>query len=136
MFQDLRHALRSLVQTKGWTAVVLLTLALGIGANTALFTGINGLLLRTVPVPNPDSLVRLGWSGEHNMLRNESGYGSTQTNAAGESVHETISYPAYEALVAANETLTGIAAGAPLNNVNIIHDGRAELASAYSASGK
>jgi predicted permease len=135
MFSDLQHALRMLVQTKVWTAVVLLTLALGIGANTALYTGINGLLLRTVPVPNPHSLVRLGWTGQNDMIRNQSGYGTNPTNTAGEDVQETISYPVYEALVAANQTLTGIAAGAPLGNVNIIHDGAAELASAYVASG-
>src|ERR1700754_2761269 len=106
MFQDLTQAMRSLLQTKGWTAVVLLTLALGIGANTALFTGINGLLLRTVPIPNPDSLVRLGWAGKNEMLRGSSSYGYNAKNAAGEDVQETISYPAYQALAAANQTLT------------------------------
>ena len=52
MLHDLRHAFRMLLHTKGWTAVVLLSLALGIGANTALFTAVNGLLLQTVPVPD------------------------------------------------------------------------------------
>lgn len=135
MFQDLEQAARALLRTKGWTAVVLLTLALGIGANTALFTGINGLLLRTVPVPNPDSLVRLAWAGKNDMQRSSSSYGDRIKNAAGEDVQEAISYPAYRALVAANQTLTGIAAGAPVTNVNVIHDGNAELASAYLASG-
>ncbi len=59
MLQDLKHAARMLLQTKGWTAVVLLSLSLGIGANTALFTGVNGLLLRSVAVPRPETLVRL-----------------------------------------------------------------------------
>jgi predicted permease len=135
MLQDLTQAMRSLLQTKGWTAVVLLTLALGIGANTALFTGINGLLLRTVPVPNPDSLVRLGWAGKNDMLRSSSGYGNTAKNAAGEDVQETISYPAYQALVTANQTLTGIAAGAPVSDANVIYEGKAEFARAYLASG-
>ena len=53
MLRDLLHAVRMLRQSKGWTAVVLLSLALGIGANTALFTAVNGLLLQTVPVPDP-----------------------------------------------------------------------------------
>ena len=51
MLHDLKHAYRMLMQSKGWTVVVLLSLALGIGANTALFTAVNGLLLQTVPVP-------------------------------------------------------------------------------------
>ena len=45
MLKDLRHAVRMLLQAKGWTAVVVLSLALGIGANTALFSAVNGLLL-------------------------------------------------------------------------------------------
>ena len=75
MLQDLRHAVRVLLQTKGWTAVVLLSLGLGIGANTALFSGVNGLLLRTVPVPHPETLVRLRWSGKNDMRRGGSTYG-------------------------------------------------------------
>ena len=51
MLHDLKHAYRMLLHTKGWTTVVLLSLALGIGATTALFTAVNGLLLQTVPVP-------------------------------------------------------------------------------------
>ncbi len=62
MLQDLKYAIRMLFQTKGRTAVVLVSLALGIGANTALFCGVNGMLLRTVAVTNPESLVRLRWA--------------------------------------------------------------------------
>ena len=47
MFRDLRHGVRMLLQAKGWTAIVVISLALGIGANTALFSAINGLLLKT-----------------------------------------------------------------------------------------
>jgi len=47
MLKDLRHALRMLLCAKGWTAVVVMSLALGIGANTALFSAVNGLLERT-----------------------------------------------------------------------------------------
>ena len=53
MLRDLRHAIRLLVQNKGWTLVVLLSLALGIGANATVFSAINGLLLRTLPVADP-----------------------------------------------------------------------------------
>ena len=63
MLHDLKHAYRMLLQTKGWTTVVLLSLAIGIGATTALFTAVNGLLLQTVPVPDPHSLVVLKWTG-------------------------------------------------------------------------
>ena len=75
MLKDLRHAVRMLLGAKGWTAVVLLSLALGIGANTAIFSAINGLLLTQIPVKDPDTLVRLRWGGRNDMVTSSSDYG-------------------------------------------------------------
>lgn len=58
--QDIEYGIRTLRKNKGFTAVMLLILALGIGANTAMFTLIDALLLRTLPVPNPGTLVTIG----------------------------------------------------------------------------
>jgi predicted permease len=59
MLQDLRHAWRSLSKSPGFAAVALLSLAFGIGVNTAIFTLVNGILLKKLPVPDPDRIVQL-----------------------------------------------------------------------------
>jgi hypothetical protein len=58
--QDLRFGVRTLLKNPGFTIVAVLTLALGIGANTAIFSLLNGLVLRDLPVPHPEQLVRVG----------------------------------------------------------------------------
>src|SRR5436190_12208497 len=134
MIHDLRHAVRLLLRSKGWTAIVVLSLALGIGANTAIFTAINGLLLRTIPVDHPETLVRFRYQGDNEMANNFGSYGYTE-NFNGRKTEESFSYPMYERLRAANSTLVDLFACAPRGQVNVIVNGQAELATSFIASG-
>jgi len=60
LLQDLRHGLRMLAKNPGFAAVAVITLALGIGANTAIFTLVDAIMLKSLPVANPKQLYRLG----------------------------------------------------------------------------
>jgi len=59
LVRDFRHGLRRVLATPGFTAIAILTLALGIGANVAIFTVVDAVLIRPLPFPNPDRLVRI-----------------------------------------------------------------------------
>jgi predicted permease len=134
VIHDIRYAVRMLSRSKAWTAVVVLSLALGTGANTALFSAVNGLLLRKLPVEDPDGLVRLRSVGQNDMANSTSDYGSS-TPEDGRQVRTTFSYPMFQELRNANKTVTDLVAGAPMGTVHLVIDGQAEIVSGYIASG-
>src|SRR5678815_271236 len=94
--QDLRYACRTLLKNRGLTLVAVLSLALGIGANTTIFTFINGLLLRPPAVSQPDGLLEV-W--QHNTTRG-SGIGSDMQ----------LSFPEYEHYRDHNSSFSDMAA--------------------------
>jgi len=69
MFQDLRYGFRMLLKKPGFTLIAVLSLALGIGANTAIFSLLDAVLLKSLPVQEPDRLVLFG-AGENMGLNN------------------------------------------------------------------
>lgn len=97
LLQDLRFSLRGLARNPGFTATIVMTFALGIGANTALFSVINALLLRTLPVRDPRQLVALSDPESRGM-----GIGIST------GVRDLFSYHEFEGLRDSNQTFSGI----------------------------
>ena len=135
MFKDLAHGARTLLRDTGWTTVVVLSLALGIGANTALFSAVNGLFLKKLPVRDPDTLVRLKWSGKNDMVTDSSDYGFSKKDAAGQNVRSTFSFPMFRQFAADNRTMDDLVAFAPYGRANVVVDGQADIASAFISAG-
>lgn len=98
LLQDLRYGLRTMRASAGLTAVAVLSLALGIGANTAIFTFINALILRALPVQDPQALVLFG-------------PGDAQGNSGGfpDDDMNLFSYPMYREFQQKNHVFSGVA---------------------------
>jgi predicted permease len=103
MLQDLRFAIRQLRRTPVFAVVAILTLALGIGANTAAFSVMNAVVLRFLPVQDPERLVFLH-ANERPSRSSQTGYDDT-----------SLSYPVYEQLRADRATFADLIAFVPLN---------------------
>ena len=84
LIQDLRYGLRMLARNPGFTVVAALTLALGIGANTAIFSLFDAVILRPLPYPNPEQLVGLG------QWRNQKGEGYIQTGVSAPNIVDIV----------------------------------------------
>lgn len=122
---DVRHALRGLLKRPGFTLIVTLTLALGIGANTAIYSLYDQVVLRRLPVPAADDLVTLTAPGPR--------WGMTSNSSIGPR-EQIFSYPMLRDLQAQQTVFTGIAAHRDLG-INLAVEGRTQAGRALMVSG-
>jgi putative ABC transport system permease protein len=122
--QNLRYSLRQLRKSPGFTFTVILTLALGIGANAAVFTLFDQVLLRMLPVQKPQQLVRFSWTG---------GY-SGGANVFGGDMGDYFSYPMYKDLRDKNQVFSGVVA-VDRTNVGVNWNNQAEEQDAEIVTG-
>jgi predicted permease len=136
--QDIRYGLRMLAKNPGFTAVAVVTLALGIGANTAIFSLVNAVMLQSIPVRNPQQLVVLRWSA-HSRPQNagSSSYGDCQWTKWTDKVSGScsFSYPMFKAIREHAEAFSNVGAFAGPAQLDLTGNGTASITRAEIVSG-
>src|SRR5262249_43341378 len=138
LLQDIRYGLRTLSNTPVFAAVAVLTLALGIGANTAIFSLVDAVMLRSLPVENPAQLVVLKWSARNSpRIHGYMSYGDCPTDlrfGAPNPSGCSFSQPMFREIRNANQ-FSGVAAFANSGPLALTGNGPASMISGQLVSG-
>jgi macrolide transport system ATP-binding/permease protein len=133
--QDVRYTFRGMAGSKLFTSMAILSLALGIGANTAIYSFMDGVMLRALPVKHAEQLVILNWRAKSEAPVVHSHWGSNYTEPGGGTTSPNFPYPAFELLRDHNDVLSSLFGHAGGGRLNLVIDGTAELASGQYVTG-
>lgn len=137
LIQDIRYGFRMLRKNPGFTAVAVLTLALGIGANTAIFSVVDAVMLEMLPVRSPQQLLQCKWTSKDwpSIVEDLEG-GNRKDPASGGWISESFAYPAYEAMRTQSTSFSEIFAfAANLSAFNAQFNGKADSVNCQPISG-
>ena len=137
LLQDLRYALRSMRANKTFTALAMLSLALGIGANTAIFSFMDAILLRSLPVSHPESLVTLSWHTQKPQTRGMNRHDDSFVDADGGGfTGGFFAYPAFELLQKQRDLFSSVFGYQGAGSLNLVVRGQADAANGEYVSGQ
>jgi predicted permease len=128
LLQDIRYAWRTMSANRSFTALAVLSLALGIGANTAIFSFLDSILLRSLPVPDPQSLVLLNWHTPHANTHGMNLHDDSYDDPNGGFIGGFFSYPAFELLQKSESVFSSVFGYQGAGKLNLTFRGQAELA--------
>jgi predicted permease len=134
ILRDFRYGVRVLCKTPVFTTVAVLSLAIGIGANTAVFSLLDTVLLRMLPVRNPEQLVIARWGGHTELGLSTTG-STNNGDANGNWNTNVFSWPAFVDIRAHSRALSGVMGFSSLGQVNAAVNGQALSAGAMVVSG-
>src|SRR5438309_3284317 len=126
--QDIRYGLRTMAANKTFTAMAILSLALGIGANTAIFSFMDSILLRSLPVPDPKSLVILSWHTPHRGMHGTNRHDNSYNDPNGGFVGGFFAYPAFELFPKNGSVFSTVFGYQGAGDLTLTFRGHAELA--------
>src|SRR6266550_1082615 len=118
--QDLRYSLRTMAASPGFTAMAALSLALGIGANTAIYTFMDAILMRSLPVQNPEALALVQYSTKDFPAIAHGFSGSNFRDSHLGMVSGNIPFPAYEALRGGNRVFDSLFGFSNVGNLTML----------------